>query len=90
MPVLCSVIGLRLKCNVIDVLHTVDQGVASHDIANNMWVLVKRKAWGALKDEDTSARLLCFTDMHNYYRDARETHRVQGELNVERVRTSGG
>ena len=35
-----KVVGLRLECIMIDVLHTVDQGVASHIIANIFWVLV--------------------------------------------------
>ena len=34
---LTAVIGFRHQCVQIDVLHTVDQGVASHIIGNVMW-----------------------------------------------------
>ena len=41
-------IGFRLECVMIDVLHTVDQGVASHIIANVMRVFaVVRGFWVA-------------------------------------------
>ena len=33
----CGVIGLRLSNVMVDVLHTIDQGVASHIIANTIW-----------------------------------------------------
>ena len=34
------VVGLRLECTMMDVLHTVDQGVATHIIANVFWELI--------------------------------------------------
>ena len=34
LPTVFEAIGLRVECVMIDVLHTVDQGVASHVIAN--------------------------------------------------------
>jgi hypothetical protein len=35
-----GVIGLRLECVMVDVLHTVDQGVASHVVGNIIWFLL--------------------------------------------------
>ena len=39
-------LGIRLECTMIDVLHTVDQGIASHIIANVCLVLILREVWG--------------------------------------------
>ena len=37
IPMLFLVIGFRLECVNIDVLHTVDQGIDSHNIGSIMW-----------------------------------------------------
>ena len=53
IPALLAIaIGFRLDCVMIDVLHTVDQGVASHIIANVMWhFAVVRRAFGGTNQE---------------------------------------
>ena len=38
-------VGFRLECIMIDVLHCVDQGVASHIIANVFWLSIRRKVF---------------------------------------------
>ena len=41
MPVIFAVVlGLRLKCVNIDVIHTVEQGFGSHIIGNVIWYIV--------------------------------------------------
>ena len=59
IPVLLLlVIGFRLECVMIDVLHTVDQGIASHIIANVLWlVAVKKKAFGGSNQDNNIANL---------------------------------
>ena len=48
IPILLTcIVGFRLECVMVDVLHTVDQGVASHVIANVFWLFaVKRSCFG--------------------------------------------
>ena len=41
LPVLLDVIiGLRLECVMIDVLHTVDLGIAAHIVGSGFWLIV--------------------------------------------------
>ena len=73
---------------MIDTLHTVDQGVASHIIGNVFWLLaVKRRAFGGRTQEQQVKAL----DKHmvQWYKDTKAESRVQGKLTIERVRTSG-
>ena len=73
---------------MIDVLHTVDQGVASHVIGNVFWVMITRHVWGHTTQEESTAAL--YQEMQAWYSRTREKSRVQGKLTIERVRTSGG
>ena len=44
IPVLLiALIGFRLECIMVDTLHTVDQGVASHILGNVFWYVAVRK-----------------------------------------------
>ena len=55
---LCMAIGFRLECVMVDVLHTVDQGVASHIIANIMWVFAAvRGVLGGANQQDRIKKL---------------------------------
>lgn len=73
---------------MVDVLHTVDQGVASHIIANIMWVFaVVRGVLGATNQADRVKKL--HAHMQSWYKATREDTRVQGKLSVERIRTQG-
>ena len=85
---LCLAIGFRLDCVMIDVLHTVDQGVASHIIANIMWVFaVVRGVIGGANQAERVANL--HNHMQKLYKTMKERTKVQGKLSVERIRTSG-
>ena len=45
-------VGFRLECVMVDVLHTVDLGVASHLIANVFWLIaVIRRVFGGTTQE---------------------------------------
>ena len=49
-------LGFRLECAMVDVLHTVDQGVASHIVASVIWLVavVKTSFGGATQAEKIS------------------------------------
>ena len=89
IPALFAVaIGFRLDCVMIDVLHTVAQGVASHIVANVLWFFaVKRKAFGAGNQESNVQKL--YAHMQAWY-VGKKTSKLQGKLSVERLRTQGG
>ena len=77
--------GLRLECVMIDVLHAVDQGIASHIIGSVFWLFVLRKVWGRLTQEQSVQEL--FKDMQQHYQDNKSKSRLQGTLSVERIKT---
>jgi hypothetical protein len=89
IPILfLALIGFRLECIHIDVLHTVDQGTASHIVGNTMWhmAVVKRCFGGTTQGqniENLAKRL------KTWYQNTRCNRRLQGNLTLERVRTSG-
>ena len=85
---LLLVIGFRLECIMIDILHTVDQGVASHIIANVMWTFaVRRKVFGASNQEVAVASL--YSNMQRWFKETKERSKLKGKLTVERLRTKG-
>ena len=89
LPVLLQKVrGLRLESVMIDVLHTVDLGVAAHIVGNIMWACVAKHAWPgttqAVRVEGLDAELL------QHYKDTKEKVRVQGSLTVPRLRTEKG
>ena len=89
IPVLLTIcVGFRLDCVMIDVLHTVDQGVASHIVANVLWAFaVCRKVFGGNTQKEQVANL--FAHMNRWYAKVKEKTKLQGKLTVERLRTKG-
>ena len=87
---LIAIVGFRLECVMIDTLHTVDQGVASHIVANVIWlVVVQRKKLGGTTQESQIAAVN--EHLRRWYQSAkRGTNKIQGKVTVQRVRTSGG
>ena len=82
-------VGFRLECIMVDVLHTVDQGVASHLIANVFWhFAVRRKVFGDGTQEAVIRKL--FAHMQAWYQATKPSSKLKGSLSVERVRTKGG
>ena len=91
IPVLfLCVIGLRLECIMVDTLHTVDQGVACHIIANIFWILViNRRVLGGDTQEDAIQGLQKY--LKEWYKGSGFTgSKVQGKLTIDRIRTRGG
>ena len=86
---LALAVGFRLECIMVDVLHTVDQGVASHIIANVLWVFaVARRVWGG-DNQDAAVKKL-YANMQQWYKNQKMRTKLQGKLTVERLRTKGG
>ena len=89
LPVLFGIIGLRLECFTIDVLHAVDQGVTSHLIANVLWIMVVVRACLGGRNQKERVELL-IAHLNAWYKDVHCKSKVQGKLNVDRLRTKGG
>ena len=88
-PMLVAAIGFRLECVMIDVLHTVDLGVASHVIANVMFLFaVMRSVFGGGTQEKKIEKLMAH--MQSWYSSNKPSSNVKGKLTVERIRTRGG
>jgi hypothetical protein len=90
LPILfVALIGFRLECINIDVLHTVDQGVSSHVSANVFWhIAVVRNAFGGATQLERIKNLNTY--LKEWYKKNQTLRRIQGNLTTERVRTSGG
>ena len=87
-PLLVLATGFRLECVMIDVLHTVDQGVAAHIIANVLWTFaVLRKVFGGSTQEQRVKNL--YTHLQKWYSKSRPDSRLKGKLTIERLRTQG-
>ena len=80
--------GLRLSSVCVDILHTVDQGVGSHIVANTIWYFaVLMACFGGATYADRVKR--CHEDIKKRYRRTRTQDKLQGALTPERLRTSG-
>ncbi len=84
--VLCF--GLTLSCAMIDVLHAVDQGVASHLVANIFVYCIKRNVWGG-GSQAKNVELLN-EELVAWQKRNKATSRLRGSLKIERLRTTGG
>ncbi len=72
---------------MVDVMHCVDQGVASHIIANALYHF-QAKVWGT--NEQAFSHLA--QDMDDWYKNRSATkgkNKVQGEWNQARIKKSG-
>ena len=89
IPILFAlVLGFRLECVMVDILHTMDQGISSHIVANVMWYFATiRNVFGGRNMEEKISNLNA--NLISWYRDTKAKVRVQGPLTVDRVRTSG-
>ena len=88
-PVLfAAAIGFRLECVMIDVLHTVGQGVASHVVGNVLWVFVIIRGWyGGNMQAGKLAKLR--GQLKSCYTKTKCASRVRGKLPLESLRQSG-
>ena len=84
---LLLVIGLRLEYITVDPLHAVDQGIGSHIIANVLWYLVvlKRVLGGRTQEQAVST---LNSRLKQWYKDSKARYKLQGELTIERLRST--
>ena len=84
-----GVIGLRLCCVTIDVLHCLDQGVTAHMVGNVMWyyaIIVGCFGGGSIAAK--IKRLAA--DLADWYRRSPSvSSKLRGALTAERIRISG-
>ena len=65
VPVLLArIVGLRLSSIMIDVLHCVDQGVASHIVGNIFWECILAKVWGGATHDQNVKGLMNAMQAH--------------------------
>ena len=84
---LLYVIGFRLECVMIDVLHTVDQGVASHIVGNVLWIAAVIKLfYGGATMKEKVAR--CYDHLKGWYKQTKCEYKLDGALTVERLRAT--
>ena len=74
---------------MIDVLHTVDQGVASHVVANVLWLFAVQRNVFREASQDSQVKKL-FVHMKAWYKRTKASSKIKGKLTVERIRTSAG
>ena len=87
LPILfVALIGFRLECIHIDVLHTTDQGVSSHIAGNVMWhiAVVKRCLGGTTQAQNIQKLQECLV---KWYKSTKCQRRLQGALSIERIRS---
>jgi hypothetical protein len=78
------VVGFRLECVTVDILHAMDQGWMAHILGNVMWETIQNKCWGASNIKD-NVKLL-EADMKRHYKACKVENRIQGILTSERLR----
>ena len=82
------VLGFRLECVTVDVLHALDQGYSCHIVANVIWHLaVLRNCFGGSTYAERIKR--CSANLKEWYKTIRCKYKLQGQLTAERVRPSG-
>ena len=82
-------IGFKLSCLRIDVLHTMDQGTTSHIAANIMWhVAIIKNSFGGGNQAEKIANLDKY--LLKWYQQVNHKRRIQGQLTLERLRTQNG
>ena len=85
---LLHAVGLRVESITIDVLHTVDQGIAAHIIGNIIFIYGIYKACVGGANYAESAKKLA-ADLKAWCQHTKCDSRLQGDLMLERIWTSG-
>ena len=85
---LTIVVGLTLGCIMVDVLHAVDQGVASHVIANIFMHCIRKRVWGGATQAMNLAKL--DEEIEAWCKEKKVKSRLQGKLTMERLRSQSG
>ena len=86
LPVLFLILTLCHEGVMPDVLHVVDQCIASHIIANVFIEIMALGHWGSNQGEHIEGLQ---DDLNDWYKDVGESSRIQGQLTFSRIRSSG-
>lgn len=86
IPILFLILSLRIEGIMVDTLHAVELGIASHILANAIYEVMRLGHWGSnLPDQ-----LAGFNSyLLRWYKRHPEMHRVQGAFTMERLKVSG-
>ncbi len=85
---LFAIVGLRLEGVMIDILHTVDLGLASHILANIFVEIMALWHWGSNQQARASG---LHGDIQEWYKSqpsSVKSSKIQGEVTYERIKTS--
>lgn len=88
VPDIFKVRGLRLEGVMIDVLHAVDQGLASHVIANIFVEIMALGHWGSTHKSRASGLQGALKSWYTQQSKTIKASKVQGDLTYERIKTS--
>ena len=84
---LAEVTGLRLEQIMIDILHTVDQGVSAHIIGNILWIVaVVRSFFGVGNMREKVKKLN--QHIQDWYKRTKCPYQLQGPVTLERLRAT--
>ena len=86
IPVLFNTLGFRVELVMIDVLHCVDLGVASHIVGNIFWLCIAKHVLGP-NIPDSIAKLN--SKMKQWEKDNRVPHKYRSDLTKDRIRADG-
>jgi hypothetical protein len=86
---LTMITGMRLECVMVDVLHTVDQGITSHILGNIFWIFVVMRSVFGGNTQVEKVKFL-WEDIKKWYSRTKIKARLQGSLTVERLRSAAG
>ena len=88
IPILLSLaVGMRLEMVMIDILHTVDLGIAAHIIGNILFVYgILRGVFGGRTFSDRVQATAAALDA--WYKRTKCPYRLQGALTLERIRAT--
>ena len=85
IPVLFAMCcGFRIEMVMIDVLHCVDLGIASHIVGNIIWILCQRHIF----TDDPGRHQGVWRDLNSMAEDNKVQNKFKGHLTPERVRIS--
>ena len=85
LPMLFLIEALRMEGVLIDSLHAVDQGIASHILGNIIFETMRLGQWGNNMKVQLEG-LVAY--LNNWYSRNRSRNRIQGKLTMERIKTS--
>ena len=80
-----EVLGLRIECLMIDVLHCVDLGVFAHLVAKIFCEVLSLNIWGTTQEANC---LGLEAAMKAHYKKLKITNQFRGRLTIDRIKTS--